>query len=154
MGWNYLSIPKPQRLHRWSIGMDKLFYPIFCKKWSYLSMLGLKLIHISKRGPGRDKWWLEEAVTWWRHQMETFSALLALCEGNPPVTGGFPSQRPVTRSFDLFFDLRLNKTVEQTIETPLIRDAISPNNASLEWPRSTLSITNQCWGLDWHGSFS
>ena len=33
---------------------------------------------------------------WWRHQMETFSALLALCEGNSPVTGGFPSQRSVT----------------------------------------------------------
>ena len=27
---------------------------------------------------------------WWRHQTETFSALLALCEGNPPVNGGFP----------------------------------------------------------------
>ena len=24
---------------------------------------------------------------WWRHEMEIFSALLALCEGNPPVTG-------------------------------------------------------------------
>ena len=46
---------------------------------------------------------------WWRHQMETFSALLALCEGNEPVTGGFPSQRPVTWSFDIFFDLCLNK---------------------------------------------
>ena len=46
---------------------------------------------------------------WWRYQMEAFSALLALCERNPPVTGGFPSQRPVTRSFDFFFlDLRLN----------------------------------------------
>ena len=44
-----------------------------------------------------------------RHEIETFSALLALCEGNPPVTGGFPSQRPATRSFDVFFDLRLNK---------------------------------------------
>ena len=42
--------------------------------------------------------------TWWRHQMETFSALLALCAGNSPVTGEFPSQRPVTRSFDVFFD--------------------------------------------------
>ena len=37
------------------------------------------------------------------------SALLALCEGNPPVPGGFPSQRPATRSFYVFFDLRLNK---------------------------------------------
>ena len=48
-------------------------------------------------------------MPWWRHEMETFSALLALCEGNPTVTGGFPSQRPVTLSFDIFFDLSLNK---------------------------------------------
>ena len=46
--------------------------------------------------------------SWWRHQMETFSALLALCEGNSPVTDEFPSQRPVTRSFEVFFDLRIN----------------------------------------------
>ena len=46
--------------------------------------------------------------SWWRHQMETFSALLALCAGNSPVTDEFPAQRPVTRSFDVFFDLRLN----------------------------------------------
>ena len=51
--------------------------------------------------------------------METFSALLAVCE---EVTGGFPSQRPVTRSFDIFFDLRLN---EQTIVAPVIWDAIA-----------------------------
>ena len=37
--------------------------------------------------------------------METFSALLAICEGNSPVTGEFPAQRPVTRSFDVFFHL-------------------------------------------------
>ena len=43
---------------------------------------------------------------WWRHQMETFSALLAICAGNSPVTSEFPSQRPVTRSVDIFFDLR------------------------------------------------
>ena len=41
--------------------------------------------------------------------METFSALLALCVGNSPVTGEFPTQRSVTRSFHFFFDLRLNK---------------------------------------------
>ena len=52
-------------------------------------------------------------LLWWRHQMETFSALLALCEGNPPVTGGFPSQRPGTRSFDIFFDLCLNKRLSK-----------------------------------------
>ena len=36
--------------------------------------------------------------------METFSSLLALCEGNLPVTDGFPLQRPVTQCFDVFFD--------------------------------------------------
>ena len=45
---------------------------------------------------------------WWRHQMETFSALLAICAGNSPVTGEFPAKRPVTRSFDVFFDLQPN----------------------------------------------
>ena len=47
--------------------------------------------------------------SWWCHEMETFSALLALCPGNSPVTGEFPAQRPVTRSFDVFFNLHLNK---------------------------------------------
>ena len=51
--------------------------------------------------------------TWWRHQMETFSALLAICAGNSPVPGEFPSQRPVTRSFDVFFDLHLNKRLSK-----------------------------------------
>ena len=52
-------------------------------------------------------------ITWWRHQMEKFSAVLALCAGNSPVTGEFPWQRPVTRSFDVFFDLRLKKRLNK-----------------------------------------
>ena len=47
-------------------------------------------------------------ISWWRHQLGIFSTLPALCEGNLPVTGGFPSQRPVARSFDVLFYLRLN----------------------------------------------
>ena len=46
---------------------------------------------------------------WWRHQMETVSALLAICAGNSPVPGEFPAQRPVTRGFDVFFDMRPDK---------------------------------------------
>ena len=41
--------------------------------------------------------------------MKTFSALLAICAVNSPVTGEFPAQRPATRNFDVFFDLRLAK---------------------------------------------
>ena len=54
----------------------------------------------------------ETVVSWWRHQMETFSALLALCAWNSPVSGDFPTQRPVTRSFvssDLHLIKRLSK---------------------------------------------
>ena len=35
---------------------------------------------------------LNHREPWWRHQMETFSALLAFCEGYLPFNGGFPSQ--------------------------------------------------------------
>ena len=67
--------------------------------------------------------------TWWRHQMETLSALLAMCAGNSPVPGEFPAQRPVTRSFDVFFDLHLNKRLSkqswgwwfETLSCPLWR---------------------------------
>ena len=50
---------------------------------------------------------------WWRHQMETFFVLVALCAGNSRVTGEFPSQRPVMRSFEVFFDLCLNKRLSK-----------------------------------------
>ena len=57
--------------------------------------------------------YLLRCLSWWRHQMETFSALLAICAGNSPVPGDFPVQRPVTRSFDVFFDLCLNKRLSK-----------------------------------------
>ena len=57
--------------------------------------------------------WGSGGYSWWRHQMETFSALLALRVGNSPVTGEFPSRRPVTRRFDVFLDLRLNKRLSK-----------------------------------------
>ena len=52
--------------------------------------------------------------TWWQ----------ALCAGISQVTGEFPSQRPVTRSFDDFFGLGLNKRLRKQqrrwwFETPL-----------------------------------
>ena len=66
--------------------------------------------------------WLELGP-WWRHQMETCSALLAICAGNSPVSGEFPTQSPVKRSFDVFFDLRLDERLSKHswgwwLETP------------------------------------
>ena len=52
-------------------------------------------------------------VPWWRHPMETFSALLAICAGTSPVIGEFPAKRPVAQSFEVFFDLRLNKRLSK-----------------------------------------
>ena len=57
--------------------------------------------------------WFGRLITWWRHQMKTFSASLAICAGNSPVTGEFPAQRPVIRSFDVFFDLRPNEQLSK-----------------------------------------
>ena len=60
-----------------------------------------------------NTWTYHKNEARWRHQMEILSTLLVLCAGNSPVTGEFPAQRPVTRSFDVFFDLRLNKRMSK-----------------------------------------
>ena len=80
-------------------------------------------VSILKRGPGYVYSRKTRSIPWWRHQMETFSALLTICARNSPVPGEFPSQRPVTLSFDVFFDLRLNKRLSKHLwgwwfETP------------------------------------
>ena len=64
--------------------------------------------HLSVNGGG-----VKCLCPWWRHQMETFSALLAICARNSPVPGEFPTQRPVTRSFDDYFNLRPNKRLSK-----------------------------------------
>ena len=68
-------------------------------------------------------------ISWWRHQMGTFSALLALYAGNLLVPGQFSAQRSVTRGFDIFFDPCLNKQLSkqswgwwfETLSCPLWR---------------------------------
>ena len=91
-------------------------YKNLCCSWSIAFYSSFHLFNI------KNKWLILSFViafhcqlpsfhcsTWWRHQMETFSALLAICAGYSPVTGEFPAQRPVTWSFDVFFDLLLSK---------------------------------------------
>ena len=50
------------------------------------------------------------AITWWQ---TTLLHNDVIKWKHFPVTDGFPSQRPVTRSFDVFFDLRLNKRLSK-----------------------------------------
>ena len=53
---------------------------------------------------------IHDDVIKWKH----FRVTGHLCvTGNSLVPGEFPAQRPVTRSFDVFFDLRLNKRLSK-----------------------------------------
>ena len=63
--------------------------------------------------------------------METFSALLADCAGNSPVSGEFPAQRPVTRSFDVFSDQRPNKRWVNNREAGDLRRHRGHNDANV-----------------------
>ena len=62
---------------------------------------------------------IHDDVIKWKHFPRYWSFVR-----NSPVSGEFPPQRPVTRSFDVFFDLRLNKRFSK-LETPVIWDAMA-----------------------------
>ena len=79
-----------------------LYLKLSCAKWQPFC-LGLHVYTACPSYMSRYRW----------HQMETFSALLALWEGNSPVTGEFPSQRPVTLTFGGLFALRLKKRLSE-----------------------------------------
>ena len=89
--------------------------------------------------------------------METFYALLAICARNSPVPGEFPVQRPVTRSFDVFFDLRPNKQLSkqwwgwwfEKSSCPLWRrrNDISIYRESSTWSVNVYSRHGQCFDL-------
>ena len=114
--WRYVTVPVPSSLIDWvhtqnnpCIGCSlsqnlctriccALFHCVYINilsGWAWLVDLFIHLLIIY--------WLMVTSST--GHQMKPFSALQALCAGNSPVT----AQRPVTQSFDIFFDLRLNK---------------------------------------------
>ena len=83
--------------------------------------------------------------------MEIFSALLAICARNSPVTGKFPTKRPMTRSFDVFFDLRLNKRLNKQLLgwwfEPPSRPLWRHSNANTSSKTDTVRVTSgsQIW---------
>ena len=92
ISWKYLLVIQLNRSERDSI----LFIPISSQIFvEFSTITSVERLHIYARKLGHP---------WWRHQMVTFTALLALCAGNSPVTGEFPAQRPVTRSCDVLFN--------------------------------------------------
>ena len=89
----------------------------------------------------------------WKH-----FPLLALCAGNSPVTGEFPSQRPVTWIFDVFFDLCLNQRLNkqswgwwfETQSCTLWRHF--NDMASLYWGYRTVSVVFNCLDTKTHST--
>ena len=71
--------------------------------------------------------------------METFSALLAICAGNSPVPGEFPTERPVTRSFDVYFDLRPNNGWVNNHEAGDLRRNRAHRDVTVMAPRTITS---------------
>ena len=95
----HIRITRPQRVQ----------FLFSCRHWDPLctkSILPLTtLIEISKA----VMLWINPS--WWRHRMETFPALLAICAGNSPVPGKFPAQRPV---MVWNFPVRLSAAIMET----------------------------------------
>ena len=83
---------------------------------------------------------------WRRHQMKQITALLALCEGKPPVTGGFSSHRPgCDAELWCFLWSAPEQTLEQTIETPVIWDALVLIMTSQQWDIGPLPLKAKNW---------
>ena len=102
----------------------------------------------------KQLWMSVTSFVWWRHQMETISALLAIYAGNSPVPSEFTAKRPVTWSFDVFFDLRLNKRLSkqswarwfETLMRPLWRhrNGFGFDRLELVWFESDVLHLLQC----------
>ena len=130
----FVHVTESNMPYQWSFSLMCDVYVWVIKlgaKWNKSTFLVFLITYIEHAGSelfifpytGNGHGWVYQ-FSWWHQQMETFSAFLALCAGNSPVTCKFPAQRPVTRSFDVFFDLRLNKRLSKQSwgwwsETPL-----------------------------------
>ena len=101
--------------------------------------------------------WCKQLKSWWRHQMETFYALLAICAGNSPVPGEFPAQRPVTQIRALMFSLictRINGWVNNGEAGHSIRHRAHYDVTVmllLEEDKDPFIIHNQYHGCWWSG---
>ena len=109
MGWTTWHL-----VNTWSIVWWFISFLIIWRKWQFVLVPSCQAGDFyCQPATVAYQYIVPHDFAWWRHQMETFSALLAICAGNSPVPGEFPAQRPVTRSFDVFFDLHPNKRLSK-----------------------------------------
>ena len=131
-------------LHYVGTSTDCMDYQIVClhiHSWSYT-----RSIHDSKFKQIN----LYSSRTWWRYQMETFSALLDLCAGNSSVIGEFPAQRPATRSFDGFLiSVWINAWVNNHEAGYLRRDRAHYDIIVMSFQRFVIISTHWChWVIE------
>ena len=131
LGLNVLT----SNIQAWGVCYVHSFYRILIKMLFITQFLthGITLINIEQRASSifrfrmsGDGYWqiddcaiwqwstLEEyGYTWWLIQIGNFLRVTGPLWREPTVTGGFPSQRPVTRNFCVFFGLRLTKRLSR-----------------------------------------
>ena len=96
---------------RWAIGTEEQHYSRKRITNTYQNAISIQFINCV-----RSSWingFARRRFTWCRHDMETIAALLTLCEGNPPVTGAFPSQRVSHAELRCFLYRSLYKMLEK-----------------------------------------
>ena len=101
--------PNIEAWTKWLIFCQWLFLMLFIER-RYLCLDTNISLQFAPSGPvDNEQCWFRCVGVMMKSSNGKFSALLAICAGNSPVPGEFPTQRPVKRSFDVFFDLLLNK---------------------------------------------
>ena len=93
------TILPPSYLHN-GISYTGKTTSLYWIKAQVISSHGIKLVLMEHSVPNakgvnifQGYFFLEFGESWWHHQMETFSALLAICAGNSPVSGEFPPHK-------------------------------------------------------------
>ena len=120
-----IRLNKQRDTIRWITISRYAFYHIIMQKFIALPSMSIPQtvqIHCSMREAGR---------TWWRHQMETFSMLLALCAGNFTSDQWVPRIKASNAELWCFLWSAWKKTIEETIVRLVIWDAIAHIMTSL-----------------------
>ena len=102
----HICVTRPQWVKQfWATSNESIFW-----REQHLHLFGFRLITHAFQNCGSE--WMFPSIMMTSSNV-TFSALLDICARNSLVTGEFLAQRPMTRSFDVFFDLRLNKRISK-----------------------------------------
>ena len=128
MRWNYLSTPKLQRWNRWSLVKDKYFLSYILWACGYISMLRLKLSHVSKRGPWRQQLWY-----WWRQMSSILKCRMVSLLWHHNGPDGVSNHQPHHCLLNSLFRCRSKKTSKLRV-TGICAGNSPAVNSPHKWP--------------------